>query len=126
MNVAESAYKPTAKRDPCCETTDSHSFALYVTADDGVSYLFGVGQFLDAKLDNNFQIENDPQAPPERLHIRYATGEVVVLGWGLHKVADWIGSGRLKSIKPLGSRHAALQETWVSVSSITVTTKENP
>jgi hypothetical protein len=51
---------------------------------------------------------------------------VVVLGRGLHKIAEWIGSGRLKFIKPLGSRYAALQETWVSVSSVTVTTKENP
>jgi len=51
---------------------------------------------------------------------------VVVLGRGLHKIAEWIGSGTLKFIKPLRSRHAALQETWVSISSITVTTKENP
>ena len=55
----------------------------------------------------------------------YATGEVVVLGRGLHKIAEWIGSGTLKFIKPLGSRHAALQETWVSISSITVTRKED-
>ena len=50
MSVAESAYKPTSKRDPCCETTDSHSFEVYFTAVDGVIYLFGVGQYIDAKL----------------------------------------------------------------------------
>jgi hypothetical protein len=124
MNTTEFAYRSASKRDPCYETGDSHPFALQVTADDGDSYLFGVGQFLDAKLENNPQVEDDRQAPPERLHLRYATGEVVVLGWGLRKAADGIGSGKLKFIKPLGLRYAALRETLLSISSITVTRKE--
>jgi len=85
----------SAQRNPCCETTHKHSFALGVTADDGRDYFFGTTRFLDAELTANTGVEQNEGAPPERLHVRYATGEIVILGRGLARVAQWLQRGEI-------------------------------
>jgi hypothetical protein len=112
--------------NPCCERTHKHSFALAVTSDDGHEYFFGTAQFLDAELTANASVEQSENAPPERLQIRYATGEIVLLGRGLHKLAQWLQRGELESLKPLGKRYAGLRLRDAFVTSITVSREDNP
>jgi hypothetical protein len=119
----------SAKQSPpeneCYETTNKHSFALGVTADDGHEYFLGTAQFLDAELAANPAIENKDYAPPERLRLRYATGEVVILGRGLRLVARKIQSGELANLRPATNRYAGLQPRGPMISSIVVTRKES-
>jgi hypothetical protein len=114
------------QRNPCYETTHKHTFALGVTADDGQEYFFGAGQFLDAHLAAAVAIEKGDNAPPERLHIRYATGEIVILGQALRRVAQMIQRGELESLKAVGQRYAGLREGGPMISSITVSRKAEP
>ena len=113
----------SAQRNPCFETTHKHSFALGVTADDGHDYFFGTSQFLDAELTANTGVEQNECAPPERLQVRYATGEIVILGRGLGRVAQWLQRGELESLKPVGRRYTGLRQSMPIISSIAVTRK---
>ena len=114
------------QRNPCYETTHKHTFALAVATDDGQEYFFGAGQFLDAHLAGNAAIEKGEHAPPERLLIRYATGEIVILGRGLRRVAQMIQRGELESLKALGQRYAGLREGGPMIASIAVNWKAEP
>src|SRR5579864_3893179 len=70
----------SAQRNPCHDTTNKHSFALGVTADDGHDYFFGTTQFIEAEIAANAAVEKSESAPTERLDLRYATAEAVILG----------------------------------------------
>ena len=117
-------YKESEEENECFESTKTHPFALGVTADDGHEYFFGTAQFLDAELAANPAIEQKADAPSERLHIRYATGEVVILGCRLRKLADLIQRGELKNLKPAMKRYASLGQSGPRISSIAVTRKK--
>jgi hypothetical protein len=127
MRTSETEF-PSAEsplqRNPCFETTHKHSFALGVTADDGHDYFFGTTQFLEAELTANAAVEKSEHAPPERLHVRYATGEVVILGRGLRRVAQMLQRGELENIRSVGRRYARLLQGGPMISSILVTRKE--
>ena len=124
-NELESPSAESASpRNPCHDTSNKHSFALGVTADDGHEYFFSAAQFVEAEFAANAAIEKSENAPPERLHIRYATGEVVVLGQGLRRLAQLIQRGELENIRPVRQRYAGLRPSGVMISSIVVTRKE--
>ena len=111
-------------RNPCHETSNKHSFALGVNADDGHEYFFGTSQFIEAEFAANAEVEKSEDAPPERLTIRFATGEVVVLGRGLRRLAQLIQRGELENIRPLDRRYTALRQGGPVILSIVVTRKE--
>ncbi|HLH54018.1 MAG TPA: hypothetical protein VKY92_10440 [Verrucomicrobiae bacterium] len=113
-----------AQRNPCHDTTDKHLFALCVTADDGHDYFFGTTQFIEAELAANDALEKSENAPTERLDLRYATGEAVILGQSLRRLAQLIQRGELENIRPLDRRYAGLRYTGPIISSIVVTRKE--
>ena len=114
----------SAQRNPCHDTTNKHSFALGVTGDDGHDYFFGTTQFIEAELAANAGVEKSENAPPERLHLRYATGEAVILGRGLRRLAQLLQRGELENIKPIGQRYRGLRQGGPMISSIIVTRKE--
>src|SRR6266516_505829 len=100
--------EPSAERNPCHDTTNKHSFALGVTADDGHDYFFGTTQFIEAELAANAAVEKSERAPPERLHLRYATGEAVILGRGLGRLAQLLQRDELENIQPLDQQYVGL------------------
>jgi hypothetical protein len=123
-NMESPSAEASAQRNPCHDTTNKHSYALGVTADDTHDYFFGTAQFIEAELAANAGVEKSENAPPERLRLRYATGEVVILGQGLRRLAQLIQLGELENIRPLDRRYAGLRHTGPIISSIVVTRKE--
>lgn len=105
-------------------TSGKHIVALRVTADDHHDYLFGLVHFIDGEHTANSGIESDKHASPEKLVLRFTTGEVVVLGRSLARIAKALQEGDLAYIQPADTRYAALQQGRVLISSITVTRKE--
>jgi hypothetical protein len=123
-DMASPSTEASGQRNPCHDTMNKHSFALGVTADDGHDYFFGAPQFIEAELAANAGVENCESAPPERLYLRYATGEAVILGRGLRRLAQLLQRGELENIRPLDRRYAGLRHTGPIISSIVVTRKE--
>lgn len=121
-----SSDNPSASspRDNPCFSTDATIAALDVIADDGVSYLLPYAQFLYAERISNPALEQEPDAPPEKMRIRFAGAEVVVLGSGLKRLEQTIQKFELKFVKSADRRLAATLNIHIAAVTITLT-KEN-
>jgi hypothetical protein len=115
---AISASSP--RKNPCIGS-DPNIAALEVIADDGISYLLPYAQFLYAEKIPNPALEKEPDAPPEKMLIRFATAEVVVLGSGLKRLEQGIQKSELKFVKSADRRLAATLSTHVAAVTLTLT-----
>jgi hypothetical protein len=125
MNTNENppATSGSSPRDNPCLGTDSTIAALDVVADDGISYLLPYAQFLFAERISNPALEKEPEAPPEKMLIRFALADVVVLGSGLKAIERGLQKCELKFVKAADRRHAAMLNTFVASVAITLTKK---
>jgi hypothetical protein len=107
-----------------CFGSDTQTAALNVFADDGHSYLLPYAQFLSAEKFCNPALEQEPDAPPEKMLIGFASANVVVLGSGLKRLEAEIQKYELKFVKSADRRLAATLNTHIAAITITYT-KEN-
>ena len=117
----ESAFRPG--HNPCFGS-DTQTAALHVFADDERSYLLPYAQFLYAERTVNPALEREPDAPPQKMLIRFALAEVVVLGSGLKAVESDLQKYELKFVKSADRRFAAMANIHIAAVVITLT-KEN-
>ena len=99
--------------NPCLDR-DSTIAALEAIADNGISYLLPYAQFLYAEKIPNPQLEKEPDAPPEKMLMRFAAGDVVVLGSGLKRLEMNLQKYELKFIKSADRRLAATLNTHIA------------
>jgi hypothetical protein len=114
----------SSPRDNPCLGHDSNAAAVAVLTDDGISYLLPYAQFLYAERTANPALEKEPDAPPEKMLIRFASANVVVLGSGLKRLEAEIQKYELKFVKSADRRLAATLKTHIAAVTITLT-KEN-
>jgi hypothetical protein len=117
------ATSASSPRDNPCFRSDTQTAALDVFADDGISYLLPYAQFLYAERVPNPRLEKEPDAPLEKMLIRFALAEVVVLGSGLTAIERALQKYELKLVKAADQRHAATLNTFVASVAITITKK---
>jgi hypothetical protein len=117
------ATSASSPRDNPCFRSDAQTAALDVFADDGISYLLPYAQFLYAERVPNQRLEKEPDAPPEKMLIRFALADVVVLGSGLIAIERALQKYELKFVKAGDRRHAATLNTFVASVAITLTKK---
>jgi hypothetical protein len=101
--------------------SDTQAAALNVFTDDEHNYLLPYAQFLFAEWISNPALEQEPDAPPEKLLIRFALAEVVVLGSGLNSIERDLQKYELSFVKSADRRLAATLNTYVASVSITFT-----
>ena len=104
-------------RNPCFDT-DPNIAALNVLADDGHSYLLPYAQFLHAERDCNPALEEEPDAPPEKLLIRFAVAQITISGSGLSALEHAIQRQELKFVKAADCRLAATLLAHVAAISV--------
>lgn len=119
------AASVSSSRDNPCYEIDSTVAALNVAADDGRSYLLPYAQFLHAERTANPALETEPDAPPEKLLLHFATADVEMLGTGLKAVEKAIQRYELKSVQSVNRRFAAALKTHIAAVAITFT-KDTP
>ena len=119
------AASASSSRDNPCYGLDPTVAALNVAADDGRSYLLPYAQFLHAERAANPALESEPDAPPEKLSLHFATAEVALLGSGLKAVERAIQNYELKFVKSADRRFAPTLKTHVAAVAITLT-KQTP
>jgi len=115
------ATSASSPRDNPWFRSDTQTAAVDAFADDGISYLLPYAQFLYAERVPNPRLETDPDAPPEKLLIRFALSDVVVLGSGLMAIERALQKYELKFVKAADPRHAATLNTFVASVAITLT-----
>jgi hypothetical protein len=118
---AISASKP---RDNPCLGHDPNAAAVAVLTDDGISYLLPFAQFLYAERTANPALDKEPEAPPEKMSIRFGCAEVIVLGCGLERLERRLQQYELSFVMPADSRLCAVYDTLITAVSITFT-KDN-
>jgi hypothetical protein len=123
MNTSENPPATSASnpRDNPCFRSDTQTAALDAVADDGISYLLPYAQFLYAERVPNPRLEKEPDAPPEKMLIRFALADVVVLGSGLIAIERALQKYELKFVKAADRRHAATLNTFVASVAIIMT-----
>jgi hypothetical protein len=109
----------SSPRDNPCFGTDPNIAALNVLADDGHSHLLPYAQFLYAQRDSNPALEKEPDAPPEKLLIRFAVAQITVTGAGLIALERAIQRQELKFVKAADHRLAATLKAHVAAVSVT-------
>jgi hypothetical protein len=114
------AASASSSRDNPCYGIDPTVAALNVAADDGRSYLLPYAQFLHAERTANSALEKEPDAPPEKLLLRFATADVALLGSGLKAVEKAVQRYELKSVQPVDRRFAATLKTHIAAVSVTM------
>jgi len=123
LNTSE--QPPTASasspRDNPCLGNDPTIAALDVFTDNGISYLLPYAQFLYAEKMSNPALEKEPDAPPEKMRIYFASAEVVVLGSGLKRMEQGIQKYELKFVKSADRRLAATLSTHIAAVTLTLT-----
>ena len=117
-NPPASASSP---RDNPCLGSDPTITSLDVFADNGTSYLLPYAQFLYAERISNPALEKEPDAPPEKMRIFFATAEVVVLGSGLKRLEQGIQKSELKFVKSADRRLAATLSTHIAAVTLNLT-----
>src|SRR5207249_4361519 len=98
-----------------------HILAIGVTTDDGREYFFAASQFLDAELAAHSHNGEKGDAP-ERLRVRYVSGEILILGRGLRRLAEMLQRGELENMRPIDQRYTGLRHGLL-ITSITITRK---
>jgi len=114
----------SSRRDHPCLGHDPNAAAVAVLTDDGISYLLPFAQFLHAKRMANPALENEPEAPPEKMSIHFVGAEVIVLGCGLERLERRLQQYELSFLMPAQSRLGAVYDTLITAVTLTLT-KEN-
>jgi hypothetical protein len=112
------------QRENPCFGTDSTVAALNVVADGEHSYLLPYAHFLYSERISNPALEKEPDAPPEKMLIRFARAQVIVLGSGLKTLERAIQKYELKFVKMADERLASTLNTHIAGLIVTLT-REN-
>jgi hypothetical protein len=114
----------SSPQDNPCLASDLNIAALAAIADDGIRHLLPYAQFLCAERISNPALEKEPDAPPEKMRIRFAIAEVAVLGSGLNAVERKLQKYELKFVKSADRRFAATLKTHIAAVTV-ILTNEN-
>jgi hypothetical protein len=104
-----------------CYSSAPNIASLNVFADNGDSYLLPYAQLLSAKRTSNPALEEEPDAPPEKILVHFAQAEVSVLGIGLAAVERDLQKYELKFVKSTLRRFVGLLNTHIAAVTITFT-----
>ena len=108
-------------KDDCFQTANAYAACIAFHPDAQHRRGFNASQLIDYSLDPNPDAGDDKTAPPQKLSIQFSTADVVLLGWRLDRLADYLDENKLAAIGVLPKRYADLDRAKVFVASITIT-----
>jgi hypothetical protein len=119
-NIKPDAASASSTHNNLCFDIDPAVAMLNVFADDERSYHLPYAQFLYAELTPNPALEHKPDAPPEKMLIRFAKAEVVILGNGFKALERALQKYELKFVKSADRRYAATLKTHIAAISVSL------
>ena len=113
--------------DSCYESANSYAGCIEFHKDKHHRRGFNASQLIDYTLEPNPDAEDDKTVPPQKLSLAFSTADVIILGWRLGLIADYLRDNKLSAIGILPKRYAELERNAIYVSSIVITpiTKNN-
>ena len=114
----------TFLEDKCYESANTYAACIEFHQDKHHRRGFHSSQLIDYTLEPNADAGDDrggsAPAPPQKLSLAFSTADVVILGWRLGLIADYLRDNRLSAIGILPKRYAELERNAIYVSSITI------
>lgn len=107
----------------CLEFSHTYCASIRIKADDKRTYHFATSHYIDGMIEGS--AGREVNAPPQRLVLRFTTGEVMVRGSRLERIEDQLAEGHLRGLKSVESRYAGMLKCGPIISSITVQRKED-
>ena len=108
-------------KDECYKTANTYAACIAFHLDEHHRRAFNASQLIEFSLDPNPDAEADKNEPPQKLSFQFSTADVVVLGWRLDFLADYLGENKLAAIGVMPKRYAELERQKVFVSAIKIT-----
>ena len=93
---------------------------------DGCCRSFPMAQLVRCVLEQNPAAPDQPESPPDRLTLAFATHDVVLLGWNLQSVRDALDLSRPVVVRVRDIRYAKVEDRRPFVTGISVRTGEQP
>lgn len=112
---------PTFEKDCCYSLAATYAACIEFRLDEHHRRAFNASQLIEFSLDPNPAAGDDKDAPPQKLSIVFSTADVVILGWRLGLIADYLRDNKLSVVAILPKRYAELGQATVFVSAIIVT-----
>ncbi len=82
---------------------------------------FQAAQLIHYTLEPNPDAAGDKAKPPQKLTLAFATADVTLTGWRLHRLCEELREGDVLAVRALPDRYANLDQNKTFVASITVT-----
>ena len=111
----------TFLNDICYHSANTYAACIEFHLDEHRRQAFNASQLIAYALAPNPDAEDDKSLPPQKLSLTFSTADVVILGWRLGLIADYLRDNRLSAICILPKRYAELERTTGFVSAISIT-----
>lgn len=111
----------TFLEDTCYESANTYAACIEFHQDKHHRRGFHASQLIDYTLEPNPDAGDDKNQPPQKLSIAFSTADVVVLGWRLGFLANYLRDNKLTALCVLPKRYAELERAVAFVASIKIT-----
>jgi hypothetical protein len=107
-------------KDECYKA--ANTYAAYITfhLDEHRRRAFNASQLITFALDPNPEADADKNKPAQKITLQFSTADVVILGWRLNLIADYLGDNKLSAVGVLPKRYAEMERNAAFVSAITI------
>lgn len=107
-------------QDKCYETANTYAACIEFRFDENHRRAFNASQLIEFSLDPNPDADADKNEPPQKITLIFSTADVVILGWRLGLIADYLRGNTLTAVCILPKRYAELERNAIYVSSIVI------
>ena len=108
-------------KDSCYLSANTYAACIEFHLDEQHRRAFNASQLIEFSLDPNPDAENNKNDPPQKITLVFSTADVVVLGWRLGLIADYLRDNKLSAVSILPKRYADLERNAAFVSAIKIT-----
>jgi hypothetical protein len=107
--------------DECYESANKYCVCVEFRLDDDLRHGFSANQLIQYSLEPNPETSGKKDAPPQKLSLAFSTADVVILGWGLGRLADCLRENNLAVVRARPGCNGDVDRKNVSVASIKIT-----
>ena len=121
MPIKHSGASLHREEAKCFELHDSSSMTIDFFTGDKRVYGFPYHHLINYVLDANPNLDRNRDAPPDRLTLGFASHDVVVLGWRLQGLLQFLHDAKIMTIRIFDGRYAELSSGVPFITEIVVT-----
>ena len=123
MTLKRSTSDPSYHREEtkCFELHGTSSATIDFFTGDKRVYGFPYHHLINYVLDANPNLDRNHDAPPERLTLAFSSHDVVVLGWRLQGLLQFLHDAKIFTVRSFDARYANLGDLMPFIAEIMVT-----